>query len=158
MSLNESLIFFADELTKIADNVSSQEAIAAVKRLRELDANKPTADQLARGALTGALVGPAAALANRAVSGELGKGISSGVSQAMSAPTRGGKALGLGKALVGGIRGLGGAAAGSAVVGAGLPSVRRHFDQEAEKAKLRDYLGQSRGGHVRTSVKKALGV
>ncbi len=148
-----------DELTKIAeDEVERSEAIGAIKRLRELEAKKPTGAQLARGALTGAMVGPAAALAGRAVSGQLGKGIREGVGTAMQAPTKGGKALGLAKALGGGIRSLGGAAASGAVFGAALPTVRGHLESESEKETLRQYLGGGEKGLVRRKMKRTLGV
>lgn len=143
---------FLDELQKIAEDVSAREAVGALKRLKQLERDKPTGGQLARGALTGALVGPAASAANKLVSGGLGEA----ASKAMKGPKHPvGKALSLGAAAA---RGLAAPAASGAVFGAGLPMVRRQLDQGAEKAKLREYLGVAKGGKTRREAKKVLGV
>jgi hypothetical protein len=52
-----------------APAVSEAEAEAALHRLRRLEETKPTADQAARGALVGSVVGPVAGVLNRAISG-----------------------------------------------------------------------------------------
>lgn len=151
-------VAFDRELLKMGESpeaVSTDEARAALKRLRQLDKTKPTAEQLTRGAITGAMVGPAAALASRAVAG------GDGLRKAMRSKTLGGKALGTAKALLGGTRNLGGAAASGAVFGAGLPTVRSQLDQRAEKQKLRDYLQMSNkgtAGRLRGRVTRAIGV
>lgn len=148
-----------DELTKFAESeVDTAEAVGALKRLRKLEAKKPSGAQLARGALTGALVGPAALLASQAVKGGLGKNIVGGISKAWKAPTKAGKALGLAKALGSGVRGLSGAAASGAVFGAGLPTLRGHLESEAEKATIRQYLGGEDAGTMRGKVRRTLGV
>ena len=132
-----------DELTKFAEGeVSTSEAVTALKRLRELEARKPTAGQVARGAVAGSVGGMAASLARGAVSGKLREG----VGEALQAPTVGGKLKALGK---GALKGAGEAAAGSAAFGATVPFVRQYLDTGAEKAKLKEYLGTSKRGRVR---------
>ncbi len=150
---------FSDEFLKLSAT-TREEAEGALKKLRKLEEEKLTGGQLARGALTGAIVGPGAALASKGVSGDLTKGIKGGVRKALkkAGPSRLGKAKALGGALVGGIRGLGGSAASGAVFGAGLPVVRRKLDVEAEKEKLEQYLGRSRRGQFAGEVRKTLGV
>jgi hypothetical protein len=155
MDLNVTTAF-VEELCKTA--TAAAEARESLSRLKALEANKPTADAVARGAITGAVVGPAATLVGRGVSGDLQQGVRKGLTQAMKAPTKGGKALGVARAGFQGVRGLAGSAASGAVFGAGLPAVRRHLDQEAEKEKLRDYLNVSRRGRLRSSVAQTLGV
>lgn len=146
-----------DSLEKLGEAPSAYEAQQALRRLRKLERERPTAQQLSRGAITGAIVGPGALLASKMVAGGMG----SSLRQATKAKTVGGKALGVGKALWGGGRQLGGSAASGAVFGAGLPSVRSHLDREAEKQKLRDYLEMSGGGRygkIRGSVRRKIGV
>lgn len=144
-----------DELEKIAqDEVTRGEAVQALSRLQKLERKKLKGEELARGALTGAIVGPTAATAAKMVSGDMGGAIR----DALKAKGKGAKALALGKAALKGVRGLGGAAASGAVFGAGLPVVRRHLDTEAEKEKLRQYLGTSKRGKLHRQVKRRLGV
>ena len=146
---------FADEfllLSKEAgDDVSRTEALGALRRLRKLEHTKPEAGEIARGALAGGVAGTASSLARGVVSGSL----RSGVAEAMKAPTARGKAS---KLVGGAAKGIGSSMAGSAAFGSTLPFVRRQLDRGAEKAKLRDYLGNSRGGKVRREVRKTLGV
>jgi hypothetical protein len=134
--------------------VTTQEAAGALKRLRELERKKPTPEQLTRGALAGSIVGPAGLMASKLVGGGVGKGLA----EALRAKGAGGKAKGLAKALWGGTRQLGGAAASGAVFGAGLPTARSVLDREAEKEKLRQYLGTSKRGKLRRKASKYLGV
>jgi len=154
-----NFLAFSDEFLKLSA-ITREEAGEALKKLKKLEAEKLTAGELARGGMTGAIVGPGAALASKAVSGELTRGIKGGVTTALkgAGPGRLGKGKALGKALVGGVRGLGGSAASGAVFGAGLPVVRRKFDVGAEKEKLEQYLGKSRRGRFAGEVKKTLGV
>ncbi len=145
------------ELMKLcAEDVSRGDAAKAITRLRALEKERATPEQLTRGAATGATVGPLAAAAFKVVGGDAGKAFRG----ALSTPGAGGKgkALALGKATLRGVRGLGGSAASGAVFGAGLPTVRGHLDREAEKDTLREYVGESRGGKVRRKAKKYLGV
>lgn len=144
-----------EELTKLcAAEVTEQEAAAALKRLQELEATKPTSAQVARGAASGALVAPAATFANKLVGGGVGKGIS----EAVKAPGIKGKLLGLGGATLGGGRQLLAASAGSAIGFGTVPLVRGYLDREAEKEKLKKYLGTSRRGKLRGNIKSHLGV
>jgi hypothetical protein len=154
-----------DELHKIAgdDGVSRSEAVGALKRLQKLERRKLKGEELARGALTGAVVGPTAALAAKTVSGDVGKAIKGAlapdkVKGVLRAKTRLGKAKALGLAAYSGLRGLGGAAASGAVFGSALPVVRRHLDESAEKEKLQQYLGTSKGGKVHRQIKRRLGI
>ncbi len=147
------LAAMSDELLKIAEEeITAQEAVQAMKRLRKLEREKPTGGQLARGALTGALVGPAAATASKLVGGGMGEAARKAMSKSKH-PV--GKALALGSAAV---RGLAAPAASGAVFGAGLPIVRGELERGSEKAKLREYLGVARGGKVRRKAKRVLGV
>lgn len=146
--------FTSEQGTVKLAEVSREEAASALERLKTLEAKKPSAEQLTRGALTGAIVGPGALLASKLVGGGVGKGLGT----ALKARGAGAKATGLAKALWGGTRQLGGAAASGAVFGAGLPTVRRHLDEQAEKEKLRQYLGTSKRGRLRRKASKYLGV
>lgn len=139
------------ELEKIAEGTSTAEAVEALRRLKELEANKPSASQIARGAVAGTAAGLAAQVAREGVSGGLKKGIG----EALKAPTVKGKLWGLGK---GALTNLGATAAGSAAFGATLPMARQYLDSGAEKARLREYLGTSKRGRTRREVAKVLGV
>ena len=146
-----------DELNKLAadnDEVTAAEAWEARRRLRQLSKKKLTGDVLARGALTGAIVGPTALLASKLVGGGIGKGLV----QALKVPGTRGKVMEGVKTLFGGARQLGGAAAGSATFGAAMPTIRQHLDEAAEKEKLRQYLGTSKLKGVRGKIKRTVGV
>ena len=141
-----------DELLKIASSdVSTSQALKSLERLKQIEDNKPTGGEIARGALAGTAAGTAALTARSLVTGGLVKGVRA----AMTAPTTGGKLVGLGK---GALEGLGSTAAGSAAFGATLPAARRYLDTEAEKATLRGYLGTSKKGRLRGKVTRVLGV
>lgn len=139
-----------DELEKIAD-VSHYEAASAMRRLRQIEREKPGGDEVARGAIAGS----AAGVASRAAGGLMSGDIVKGTREALKAPTVAGK---IGKLGLGALRGAGSSMAGSAAFGTTLPFVRRHLDREAEKAKLEDYLGTSKGGTTRRKAKRMLGV
>lgn len=139
-----------DELFKIAE-ISTREAVESLKKLKELEEAKPDPSAIARGALAGGLAGTASTAARGITTGDIFKG----VGKALKEPTVARKA---GKILGGAAKGVGGALAGSAAFGATLPFARRYLDREAEKAKLRDYLGVSSRGKVRREVAKTLGV
>lgn len=141
----------SDELLKIAQEVTAYEATRALNKLRELEAKKPTGSEIARGALAGGTAGTVASLARSAVSGGLAKS----VREAMQAPTIVGKA---GRLTSSALSGAGQSMAGSAAFGSTLPFVRGYLDREAEKAKLREYLGVAKGGKVRRKAKRVLGV
>lgn len=143
------------EMCKLcAQDVSRGEAVEALSRLRHLEKTNPTPEQLTRGALAGGIVGTVARGVGGLVSGDVTKGLG----KALQEKGVGGKALGVAKALGRGIHSSGAAAASSATFGAGLPIVRQHLDREAEKDKLRTYLGHEEGGQLRRTSKKYLGV
>ena len=124
-------------------------------RLRKLEKQKVTPEQLTRGALAGGVTGTLARTVNTVATGAL----PGAVADAVRAPGGlKGKSKALGKSVLTGLRESGGAAAGGATYGAALPSIKGHLDREAEKSKLREYVGESRGGAVRNKAKKYLGV
>lgn len=145
----------ADEFLKMAAAVTDEQAAEALDKLRALEENKLTGGELARGALTGAVVGPTALAANQLISG------SQPLVEALKGP-RGpglkGLAGAVGKGLAKTLRGSGGAAAGSALFGAGIPTVRRQLDRQAEMEKLRNYISNNPEPSLRSSVKQTLGV
>lgn len=147
--------FMIEELSKMAgEDVSRSDAVQALARLKKLEDERPTPAQLSRGALAGAIVGPASLASNKLVSGGL-KGALSGAAKGQGVK---GKAVGVAKGLWGGTKQLGGAAAGAATFGALMPVVRGHLDREAEKDKLRNYLGENDKSTLRRASKKYLGV
>lgn len=153
--MTDRFYFMLDEMTKLcAEDVSRHEAVDALKRLKKLESEKPTASQLSRGALAGGIVGVGSNLARGLVKGE----VTEGLSEAMRAKGVGGKALALGKSLGRGLHNSAASAAGSATFGALMPVVRGHLDREAEKDKIREYLGREKGGKLRRASKKYLGV
>jgi hypothetical protein len=136
------------------DPVTYTEAARALKRLDKLERNKLTREELQRGALTGAMVGPAALAAGTLVGG----GAEGAISGALKKPSVGKGLKSLGLSALKGKRKLLGAAASGAVFGAGLPTVRRKLEEASEKEKLREYLGVSKGGRLRRRITKELGV
>jgi hypothetical protein len=156
-----------DELIKISVDTTSPEAMKALAKLKELEEEKPTAGDIGRGALTGAAVGPGAYLAAAPLTEDsaVGKAIKAVRGAAADAgpghsSVRAGKILGnkaVRKGLKGAGMGLGAAAVSGAAYGLGLPLLRRKLDVGAEKANLRESLGQE-GGGVRRNVTKTLGV
>lgn len=148
-----------DELVKIAeDGVTASEAAQAYSRLKKLESSAPTRGELARNAISGAAVMPAVHTASSLVAGTqpLQKALHDfRVGAAGAAPSMG-KAFK--KGLVSTGRGVLGSALSGAVLGAGLPMLRTHLHREAEKEKLRQYLGTSSGGKLRQKVKRQLGV
>lgn len=144
-----------EELTKLcAGEVTEGEARAALGRLQKLEAEKPTASQLTRGAAAGAIAAPGVTLIREAVGGGLGKGIS----EAWKRPGVGGKLTGLGIGAAKGLRASAAASAGTAAAFGGIPVIRNYLDREAEKEKLRNYLGVSQRGRFGRTVKKYVGV
>lgn len=147
--------FMREELEKLcAREVSRGDAVSALAKLKELENTRPTPEQVTRGAVAGGLTGIIAKGAGGLVSGDVAKGLASG----LKAPGVGGKLVGAGKALGRGLHGSAAAAASSAAFGASLPVIRSHLDREAEKNKLRTYLGQGGGGRVQQTSKKYLGI
>lgn len=147
------------ELTKLADEVSAAEAVAAMKRLRELEKEKITPGQMARSALAGGAAGITGQIVRETASGTPFKAIK-GVIQ--ENPRLAGKVLGLGKAGLKGLHGMGATALGSAALVTAAPFYRRHLHREAEKAKLKEFVGgggdQTQLQQTRGRVKRFLGV
>ena len=125
---------FERMLEKLADGISSQQAEDALRRLRDLESSKPSKDQLLRGAGLGAVAGPTA--------GALGRLIAGGPKRTL--------------ANVG--RDIASQAVTGAVYGGGLPFARHKLDAEAEKRKLKEYLGYKPKGQLGQRIEKTLGV
>ncbi len=141
-----------DELKKIANaEVTSDQALAAVERLRQLDRERPSPSQLARGALAGSVAGTAAMAARSLVN----NGVRDSVRDALTKPTLGGKLKSVG---LDALKATGAVTAGSAVSGALLPVVSRKLDSTAERVKLEQYLGTNTRGRARTHLATTLGV
>ena len=139
-----------DELSKIGElkdtikqkieearHVDTGEATAALKRLNKLEKEKPSAGQIARGALVGSVVGPTASLAWRTAAGKRGRA---------------------GFPIWMGARAQAAHAAHGAVYGGVLPAGRQKLERESEKQKLREYVGQNRRGTLRGKIKSTVGV
>ena len=123
-----------DELGKLAE-VSSEQASAALRRLKDLDRDAPNVGSLGRGALVGSLVGPMATVTSRMVS----KG-----PKAFLEPAT--------------YRDLAGSAVSGGIFGGFTPYLRHRLEHGAEEQKLREYLGEAHKGRLRGQVKKTLGV
>lgn len=143
---------------KLAQSVSRMEAEDALRRLRKLERDAPTAGELSRNALAGAAVMPVMGTVSGLVSGkqplqEQLRLFREGA--ATAAPTR---RAAWKKGISGTGRGMLASAVSGVALGAGMPLVRGYLHREAEKEKLRDYLGVSKRGKLRGKVKKQLGV
>lgn len=123
-----------EELVKAADAVTGSEAMDAMRRLRDLEAAKPTAGHLLRGAGVGAIAGPVASAASRFVAGGAKRGA------------------------LGAARDIAGQAASGAIYGGAIPFARHHLETGVQKQKLKEYLGHKPKGRLRGQIKKTLGV
>lgn len=133
------------QLTKLADEVSSAEAVTAMKRLKKLEASKPTAGEIGRGALVGSTLVPMASLVSRAIQGPMGRA--------------GGKILASGgRAWWPGVRPLLASSGYGGVFSGLVPAARHKLERGAEKQKLKEFVGSNKRGKVRGTVKKYLGV
>jgi len=128
---------------KLASEVTTPEAAKAYKRLKKLEAGKPRAGEIGRGAAVGALTVPIATLAHRAISGPKGRVPSTLKNTA---------------ALFPGIRPMLASAGYGSVFGGVMPAARQKLEREVEKQKLRDYLGTSKRGKLRSKIKKTVGI
>lgn len=142
---------------KLAE-VGYGEASVALKKLQKLEAEAPTGGELARNALAGAMVGPVMGTVSQLVAGRqplqeaLGafrEGLPGAAKTYRGAWAKGLKGTG---------RGMAASALSGSVLGAGMPLVRGYLHREAEKEKLRDYLGESPRGKLRGKIKQELGV
>ncbi len=158
--------FMCYEMIKAAaaeggEEVSDEEALQALRRLRKLEATKPKPEELARGAIAGSIVGTGAGLASTALAPGGLRNLTSGFKGTFARGAKG-VPVGLAKGMLHAGRAIAAPAAGSAVFGAGLPVARSHLDREAEKQKLRQYLGEDQeGGHLsqaRRAITQKLGV
>lgn len=103
-------------LHKLAD-VTRTDAQAAFDRLEQLESARPTASQLARGALVGSVAGP--------IASNISKVISSGH---LHTP-----------------REIAGQVVGGLLMGTAVPLAKQTVDAHAEKSVLKDYIGQHSG-------------
>jgi hypothetical protein len=162
----------ADELCKVAEGVSGVEAADALKRLQKLEESKPTGGEMARNALAGGMVGPVMTTASGLIAGkqpfqealerfhEMAKreqfAVPKGLRSSLSDPRFRKEVLQRGLARTG--RGMLAAGASGAILGSLMPVIRTKLHESAEKEKLRDYLGTSSRGRLRSQVKQQLGV
>lgn len=130
------------QLSKLAVAVSKEDAEKSLKRLRSLNESAPTVGEMGRGAAVGSLVMPLSGLAWRAIAGAKGR---------VAGPKGPGQ-------LWPGARPMAATAAQGAVLGSLLPAGRHKLEQEAEKQKLREYVGHTRRGTLRGKVKKYTGL
>jgi hypothetical protein len=130
------------QLAKLAAEVTKDDAKRSLKRLKGLDASAPTLGELGRGAAVGSVVMPLSSLAWRAIAGPKGR---------VAGPKGPGQ-------LWPGMRPTAATAAQGAVLGSFLPAGRHKLEQEAEKQKLREYVGHTRRGTLRGRVRKYTGI
>lgn len=145
----------ANEFAKIAnEGISAEEAAVALKRLRKLEASAPTKGELARNAMAGMMVMPVMTNVSGLISGRHPLQDALSKKTLLGKPVKG--ALERGLKLTG--RGMLAAGVSGSILGAGMPVIRQKLHTEAEKQKLREFLGKSRHGRLRGKVKKELGV
>jgi hypothetical protein len=116
-------VFEAAPAQPVSRPISEGEAEYSLQRLKRLEQGRPTADQLARGAAVGAAVGPIASLAFRTIAGK-----------SVRAPTD--------QQFLPRVRQLAAQAGHGAIFGGAMPAVTNKLEREAEKSKLRTFLGQ----------------
>lgn len=114
---------FAPVPAPAAPSISEDEARYALQRYRRLEEGKPTRDQLARGAAIGAAVGPLASLAFRSIAG---KSVRAATDQQFLPK----------------MRQVAAQAGHGAIFGGLTPALTNKIERDAEKTKLRSYLGQ----------------
>jgi rubrerythrin len=128
---------------KKKEPISRERAERSLKRLTRLESTKPLAGEMARAGGVGAVVGPIAQMAYRIAAGP--------GSRAMGAS---GKPLGIYR----GPRDLAASAAYAAVMSSMLPAGRHKLEREVEKQHLREYLGHSPRGTLRSKIKRTTGL
>lgn len=126
-----------------APGITREEAERALTRLRKLESSKPTVDELKRGTILGAAASPVATVASRAIGGDplLGQRVRDATS-ALKGLSGGSKLRAAAKIPVLAARNLGASATMGAFFGGGLPAIKSEIEREAERSKLRAYLGQ----------------
>jgi len=125
----------ADELAKIAGDVSKEEATESLQRLRKMQKDRPTGGQMLRGAAVGGTLGPVSSLIGSAIKGKDFPKSKKELARHVAAAAISGSAL-----------------------GTAIPMVTRALNEHAEKEKLKSYLGTSDVGSTRSAVRKTLGV
>ena len=134
-----------------APAISREEATTALTRLKGLDSQHMTGDQARRGAAIGAVAAPVLSVAQKAIAGDpaFGRPAETAMKAFRAIPAGGpGRLRALAKVPVMAARNLAGAAAVGAIGGGVMPTVKHEVEREAERGKLRAYLGQggSNGG------------
>lgn len=131
-----------------APAITRDEASAALSRLKGLDSQHMTGDQARRGAALGAVAAPVLSVAQKAIAGDpvFGRPAETAMKAFRAIPAGGpGRLRALAKVPVMAARNLAGAAAVGAVGGGIMPTVKHEVEREAERGKLRAYIGQGGG-------------
>jgi hypothetical protein len=116
-----------DQLQKVAE-VTREQAQQALQHLDTLESQKPTAGQLARGALVGSVVGP--------VASNVSKLISAGH---LHTP-----------------REVAGQVAGGVIFGTATPLLKHKVETGTERRMLQDYVNSGQGGRLATQIESKL--
>lgn len=128
-----------------APQISREEATTALTRLRGLDTQRMTGEQARRGATLGAIAAPVLSVAQKAIAGDpvFGRPTENAMKAFRAMPKGGpGRFGALAKVPIMAARNLAGAAAIGAVGGGVMPTVKHEVEREAERGKLRAYIGQ----------------
>jgi hypothetical protein len=128
-----------------APAITREEATNALTRLKGLDSQHMTSDQARRGAALGAVAAPVLSVAQKAIAGDpaFGRPAEAAMKAFRAIPAGGaGRLRALAKVPVMAARNLAGAAAVGAVGGGIMPTVKHEVEREAERGKLRAYIGQ----------------
>lgn len=126
-----------DQMSKIASQLSDEEAASSIKRLKKLEDSAPSPGKIMRGAMVGGVVGPMASLAWRAAAGPVGR---------------------MGKPINLGARTHLANAAHGAIFGGLMPAGQHKLETEVEKQNLREYLGTHPKGTLRGRIKQTVGL
>lgn len=155
-----------DEFCKVAQGVTGEEALKALKKLHSLEESKPTPGEMARNALAGTIVGPTMGTAAGLIAGKQPfqealerwreMGHKTPIRQSLGDPSFRKEVLRRGGLRTG--RQMLASAASGAILGSMMPIVRTGLHQSAEKEKLRQYLGTSKRGKLRGKITRELGV
>jgi len=142
--------------------ITYSEAEEALKKLRKLEKEKVTKEDVGRAAATGAIVGPASALVGGLASGAVPKAFmgEAGKGGYLHAPRAGSweklKGVASGSKNVG--RALTAAALGAGTVSAIGPLVARALAKRSQEAKLRDYIENRPSTKLRQDITKMTGL
>lgn len=109
-----NLSSFLDELEKLA-TVTPEQAVAAKENIQQLEKAKPSAGQLARGALVGSAVGTTAGLVSKAIGGNFKKGLKPNA------------------------RDVAALMASGAIFGSATPVAKYHMEHQANQRKLDEF-------------------